>query len=325
MDAITTNSLSRRFGDVNAVESLDLTVQTGEIYGFLGPNGAGKSTTINMLLGFTPPSTGSGTVLGSDLEHESVAVRQSIGVLPEDFGVYGRLTARKHVRFAIETKGANDDPDDLLARVELADVADRTAGGFSTGMKQRLALAMALAGSPDLLILDEPSSGLDPNGAREMRAIIREENERGTTVFFSSHVMEQVEAICDRVGIMRDGRLIAEDAIDSLKDRFDADSRLVVTLDTVADDIVPTLETMNGVTDVNVDGNDVSVVVADASRKAPVIEAVGASGVTIEDIRIDDSSLEDLFATLTTGERPTSRHAEENAANTTQLIREADQ
>ncbi|ELY91801.1 copper ABC transporter ATP-binding protein [Natrialba taiwanensis DSM 12281] len=174
MDAITTNSLSRRFGDMNAVESLDLTVQKGEIYGFLGPNGAGKSTTINMLLGFPPPSSGSGTVLGYDLEHESVAVRQSIGVLPEDFGVYGRLTARKHVRFAIETKGANDDPDDLLARVELADVADRTAGGFSTGMKQRLALAMALAGNPDLLILDELSSGLDPNGAREMRAISRE-------------------------------------------------------------------------------------------------------------------------------------------------------
>ncbi|WP_255171093.1 ABC transporter ATP-binding protein [Natrononativus amylolyticus] len=306
MKAIETTSLARRFGEVTAVESLDLAVERGEVYGFLGPNGAGKSTTINMLLGFTPPSAGSGTILGHDVVEESLAVRQAIGVLPEDFGMYNRLTARQHVQFAIDVKGADDTPGELLERVGLAEAADRTAGGFSTGMKQRTALAMALVGDPELLILDEPSSGLDPNGAREMRTIIREENDRGTTVFFSSHIMEQVEAICDRVGIMRDGRLVAEDTIDALKDQFDADSRLVLTVDRVDDAIVPTLEARPGVSGVFVDGTDVTVVLSDTRRKAPVINAVEETGVVITDITSEEPSLEDLFAAFTSDERSTT-------------------
>ncbi|MDJ1433044.1 ABC transporter ATP-binding protein [Halostagnicola sp. A-GB9-2] len=305
MDAIQTNSLTRRFGDITAVESLDLTVREGEIYGFLGPNGAGKSTTINMLLGFTPPSTGSGTVLGYDIESESLAVRQSIGVLPEDFGMYNRLTARKHVQFAIDAKGASNDPDELLARVGLTEAADRKAGGFSTGMKQRVALAMALVGEPDLIVLDEPTSGIDPNGAREMREIIREENARGATVFFSSHIMEQVEAVCDRVGIMRGGELVAEDSIDALKSQFDADSRLVLTVDAVPDGVREAVAALSGVTDVRVEGVEIVASLSESSRKATVINAVEDAGCTVEDISSEEPSLEDLFAAFTTGDRPT--------------------
>ncbi|ELY62060.1 ABC transporter ATP-binding protein [Natronococcus jeotgali] len=300
MSAIETDSLTRRFGDVTAVDGLDLEVKDGEVYGFLGPNGAGKSTTINMLLGFTPPTSGSGTVLGYDIVEESQAIRQSIGVLPEDFGMYDRLTAHKHVQFAIEVKGADDDASALLERVGLEDAADRKAGGFSTGMKQRVALAMALVGEPDLLILDEPSSGLDPNGAREMRSIIRAEVDRGATVFFSSHIMEQVEAICDRVGIMRDGRLVAEDRIDALKDQFDAESQLVLTVDTVPDDLLTELRTMPSVSDTHVSGSDIVIVLNDSSRKAAVINTVEAAGVEIDDITSKEPSLEELFAKLTT-------------------------
>jgi ABC-2 type transport system ATP-binding protein len=300
MSAIKTDSLTRRFGDVTAVDSLDLEVKDGEVYGFLGPNGAGKSTTINMLLGFTPPSSGSATVLGYDIVEESQAIRQSIGVLPEDFGMYDRLTARKHVQFAVEVKGSDDDAGALLDRVGLEDAADRKAGGFSTGMKQRVALAMALVGEPELLILDEPSSGLDPNGAREMRSIIRAEVDRGATVFFSSHIMEQVEAICDRVGIMRDGRLVAEDRIDVLKDQFDAESRLVLTVGAVPDGLLAELQTMPSVSDAHISGSDVVVVLNDSTRKAAVINAVEAAGVEIDDITSKEPSLEELFAKLTT-------------------------
>ncbi|WP_247000518.1 ABC transporter ATP-binding protein [Halosolutus gelatinilyticus] len=303
MPAIQTSALARQFGDVTAVESLDLTVHDGEIYGFLGPNGAGKSTTINMLLGFIPPSSGTGTVVGYDIERESVNVRQSIGILPENFGMYGRLTARKHVQFAINTKGTDDDPDALLERVGMTDAADRKTGGFSTGMRQRVALAMALVGEPELLILDEPSSGLDPNGAREMREIIREENERGATVFFSSHIMEQVEAICDRVGIMRSGRLVAEDTIGALKKQFDADSRLTVTVDAVNDDLVPALEALDGVADVFVDGTEISAALADSRRKAVIINAVEETGAVVTDITSQEPSLEDLFAAYTRDDR----------------------
>ncbi|WP_121743738.1 ABC transporter ATP-binding protein [Natronorubrum halophilum] len=322
MTAIQTSALARRFGDVTAVESLDLHVEAGEAYGFLGPNGAGKSTTINMLLGFTPPSSGSGTVLGYDIEDESLAIRQSIGVLPEDFGMYERLTARKHVQFAIDTKGATDDPDDLLARVGLAEAADRKAGGFSTGMKQRVALAMALVGEPDLLILDEPSSGIDPNGAREMRAIIQEELDRGATVFFSSHIMEQVEAICDRIGIMNGGRLVAEDSIDALKDQFDAESRLTLTVDAVPDGIARTLEAIDGVHDVRVDGADIVTTVANPRSKAVVINAVEDAGGVVADITAEDHSLDDLFAAFTTGEG--ARPSGHQPPQTDDLIEEVD-
>ena len=301
MPAIETKGLTRRFGDVVAVDDLDLTIADGEVYGFLGPNGAGKSTTINMLLDFTPPSSGSATVLGHDVERESLAIRQKIGVLPEDFGVYDRLTAKKHVRFAIDVKGTADDPGALLERVGLADAADRKAGGFSTGMKQRLAFAMALVGEPELLILDEPSSGLDPNGVREMRSIIREEVDRGATVFFSSHIMEQVEAICDRVGILRDGRLVAEDTIDALKDGFDAESQLIVTVDAVPDGLLETIEELAGVSGVQVTGADVVVSLFDSSRKAAILGVVEDAGATIDDITTKEPSLEDLFAALTTG------------------------
>ncbi len=257
-----------------------------------------------MLLGFTPPSTGSGTVLGYDIESESLAVRQSIGVLPEDFGMYNRLTARKHVQFAIDAKGASNDPDELLARVGLTEAADRKAGGFSTGMKQRVALAMALVGEPDLIVLDEPSSGIDPNGAREMREIIREENARGATVFFSSHIMEQVEAVCDRVGIMRGGELVAEDSIDALKSQFDADSRLVLTVDAVPDGVREAVAALPGVTEVRVEGVEIIATLSESSRKATVINAVEDAGCAVEDITSEEPSLEDLFAAFTTGDRP---------------------
>ncbi|MFC4990004.1 ABC transporter ATP-binding protein [Saliphagus infecundisoli] len=300
MVAIETDSLERRFGSVRAVEELDLEVDEGEVFGFLGPNGAGKSTTINMLLGFVPPTAGSATVLGHDAATESLAVRQRTGVLPEDFGVYERLTARKHVRFAIDCKGAGDDPDALLSRVGLADAADRKAGGFSTGMRQRLAFAMALAGEPELLILDEPSSGLDPNGAREMREIVREEVDRGATVFFSSHIMEQVEAICDRVGVMREGRLVACDSIASLKRDLDVDSRLVVEVDRVPEGIREELLALEGVSAVRIDDGEIEVALSRAGRKTAALDAVERSGAAVEDVSTEEPSLEDLFEALTT-------------------------
>lgn len=303
MVAIQTRDLTRRFGDVVAVDSLDLEVRRGEVYGFLGPNGAGKSTTINMLLDFVPPTSGSATVVGHNIEKESLAVRQKTGVLPEDFGVYDRLSARKHVQFAIDTKEADDDPDELLARVGLSDAADRKAGGFSTGMAQRMALAMALAGEPELLILDEPSSGLDPNGAREMRQIVREEVDRGATVFFSSHIMEQVEAICDRVGIMHQGRLVAEDTISGLKDQFETESRLVVTVDRIEDEALAAVRNLDGILDVSVDGFDIVASLQNDGRKAAVINAIEETGATVDDITTEEASLDDLFASLTIGER----------------------
>ena len=164
--AIDFDNISRQFGDVTALQDLDLTVERGEIYGFLGPNGAGKSTAINILLGFLPPTDGQATVLGYDTQTESTTLRHHLGVLPEGYQVYERLTGREHLEVAAASKGATPEYDRLLDRVGIREAADRKAGTYSKGMTQRLVFGMALVGDPELLILDEPSSGLDPNGVR---------------------------------------------------------------------------------------------------------------------------------------------------------------
>mgnify|MGYP000527066486 CR=1 FL=1 len=300
MAAIQTEGLTKRFGDdVVAVEDLDLTVEEGEVFGYLGPNGAGKSTTINVLLDYIRPTEGTATVLGHDAQDETQRIHERIGILPEGFDLYDRLSGRKHVEFAVDSKDTDDDPGEILDRVGLEpEAAERKAGGYSTGMAQRLALGMSLVGDPDLLILDEPSSGLDPNGARQMRELVREEASRGTTVFFSSHILGQVEAVCDRVGIMNGGRLVAEDTIEGLRESMGSGSALELSVDRVPDDL--RLDGIEAVSDVTASGTVIRVTVSDPSAKSDVINRVEEQGATVTDISTEQASLEDLFAAYTT-------------------------
>ncbi len=298
MAAIKLEGLTKRYGDVVAVDGLDLTVEEGEIFGFLGPNGAGKSTTIDVLLDFIRPTGGTASVLGRDAQSEGLAVRRRTGVLPDGYHVYDRLSGRRHVEFAIEMKGVDDDPDDLLERVRVADAADRPAGGYSKGMRQRLVLAMALAGDPDLLVLDEPSTGLDPNGAREMREIIREENARGTTVFFSSHIMEQVEAVCDRVAIIDRGRLVAVDTIDGLRDATETGETLYVYVAALDEGALERVRGLDGVGQAAIDEGRLRVTV-DGVSKFAVLHAIDEIA-PVQDFSVVESSLEDLFVRYTT-------------------------
>ena len=300
MAAIETNSLTKRFGEsVLAVDDLDLTVEEGEIFGFLGPNGAGKSTTINVLLDFIRPTEGSATVLGQDAQAESETIRRKVGVLPEGAELYDRLTGREHVEWAIQTKGVGDDPDAILEQVGLdPDDADRKAGGYSKGMAQRLSFGMSLVGDPELLILDEPSSGLDPNGIQEMRDLIREEAADGTTVFFSSHILPEVEAVCDRVAIMSEGRLATVDTIENLQDNSDAQARIDVELAGVPDRI--DVSNVDGVVRADVDDGTVSVVCEDATVKVDVVTALDRQAEVV-DVLSEDTSLEELFNTYTGG------------------------
>ena len=297
MAAIEIDGLSKHFGDVVAVDDLDLVVEDGEIFGFLGPNGAGKSTTIDILLDFIRPTAGRVRVLGHDAQTEGLAVRRRTGVLPDAYHVYDRLTGRQHVELALEMKGLEEDPMALLDRVRIADAADRKAGGYSKGMRQRLVLAMALVGEPDLLVLDEPSTGLDPNGAREMREIIREENARGTTVFFSSHVMEQVEAVCDRVAIIDRGRLVAVDTIDGLRDATGSGETLYVTFETLDDGVADSVASLEGVANASIVDDRLRVAVDDRSKFA-VLAAIDEIS-PIQDFSVASSSLEDLFVHYT--------------------------
>ncbi|GAA0649975.1 ABC transporter ATP-binding protein [Salarchaeum japonicum] len=299
MAAIELAGVRKEFGDVTALRGVDLEVEDGEVFGFLGPNGAGKSTTIDIILDFVRPTEGDVRVLGRDAHDDSLSIRDDIGVLPEGFSVYNRLTGRQHVEFAVESKGASDDPDALLDRVGIdPSDRDRKAGGYSKGMQQRLALAMALVGEPELIILDEPSTGLDPNGAREMRELILEEADRGATVFFSSHILEQVEAVCDRVGILRKGELVAEDTIRGLRNAVGTGTVLTVVVDEVTPDAMEAARGVEGVQ--HVDANrDTIRVRASSDAKTRVLDAIESTGVTVNDFATEEASLDEVFAAYT--------------------------
>ena len=314
MAAIQITNLTKKFNDggllsrvkrddpVVAVDNLSLEVDEGEIFGFLGPNGAGKSTTINILLDYVRPTEGRATVLGMDAQEHPADIHDRIGVLPENTGLWDRLSARQHVELAIRTKESDDDAETILERVGLEDAVDRQAGGFSTGMRQRLGLAMALVGDPDLLILDEPTAGLDPNGVRLLRQILREEVDRGATVFFSSHVLEQVEAICDRVAILRDGQLVALDTIEQLREELDAGSEVILTVDAVPENAQDRLQAVDGVAEVQIAGREIVSTCTTGPAKIAVVDELRELGATIQDQTIEDADLETLFAAFA-GER----------------------
>ncbi|MBP1986890.1 ABC transporter ATP-binding protein [Halolamina salifodinae] len=295
--AVDIDGLHKQFGDLTALRRIDLTVQRGEVFGFLGPNGAGKSTTIDCLLDYLRPTEGRVEVFGIDAQEESGRVRQRVGVLPDGYNTFTEYTAREHVEFAIESKDADDDPDALLDRVGLAGEEERVADDFSKGMTQRLMLAMALVGDPDLLVLDEPSTGLDPNGVRLMREIVREETERGATVFFSSHILDQVERVSDRVGILADGELVAVDSIEGLRGAG-AVAELTVHCDPLPTDSVGAVEALPDVESAKIEEGRLITTCA-GPAKVRVLDALRDAGATIQDFESDAGSLESVFAAYT--------------------------
>lgn len=308
MAAIRTDGLTKRFGDVVAVDDLDLTIEEGEVFGFLGPNGAGKSTTINLLLDFIRPSEGRVEVLGRDAQTDPEAIRERVGVLPEGYGFDDPLTGREYLSWAIRTKQADDDPDELLELVGLAGDGDRMAGDYSKGMQQRLAFAIALVDDPDLLILDEPSTGLDPNGIQQMRDVVRERAADGTTVFFSSHILSEVEAVSDRVGVMNEGELVAVDSIEGLRES--AGGHATLHLDCATPPTGLGVDALSGVARAAVEDRTLVVDCTDPAAKVDVVTHV-AERASVEDIRSETVSLESLFNDLTGGGRDEARAAEE--------------
>jgi ABC-2 type transport system ATP-binding protein len=222
--AIVTHELLRVFGQKAAVNYLNLTVQRGEFYGFLGPNGAGKSTTIKMMVGLLRPTSGQVYVGGVDVWHEQLRARALMGVLPEYLNLYERLTGREFLVFAGHMYGLPEADiqrraEDLLQVLTLTDDAGKLIVDYSVGMRKKIALAAALIHRPQVLFLDEPFEGIDPVSSRTIRDILRDLTQHGTTIFFSSHIMEVVERLCTRVGIINQGKLVAEGSLQELRER----------------------------------------------------------------------------------------------------------
>lgn len=215
--AIETFGLSKRYGSTTAVSDLNLRIGQGQVFGFLGPNGAGKSTTIRMLLALQRPTRGRATLLGLDAAADSVEVHRRIGYLPGDLDLFPRLTGRQHIAWFSRARGFRDDSlaGQLIERFQV--VADRPVRELSKGNRQKIGLVLAFMHRPELLVLDEPTSGLDPLMRHEFESLLRETAEEGRTVFLSSHELDEVQRVTDRIGLIKAGRLVAEDTVDGLR------------------------------------------------------------------------------------------------------------
>jgi ABC-2 type transport system ATP-binding protein len=289
--AIETTGLTKRYGDVVALDSLNLTVQRGEVFGFLGPNGAGKTTTVKLILGLVKPTSGEVRIFGRPVERERKQLLRQIGAMVEAPAFYPYLTGRENlVVLAKMARLPEHTVDDALGRAGLASAVGRPFETYSMGMKQRLAIAAALLRRPKLVLLDEPTSGLDPAGQREIRALIPQLAHDGCTIFLSSHMMHEVQEICDRVGILFDGRLQRTAPVAELLGARD-------TIEIRVEDHATARAVLQGIDWVaGVDERDGLLLVnAPHSRAADVNRALAGAGIFASEIRWKQRDLEDAF------------------------------
>lgn len=298
--ALQTTGLTKRFGDQVAVDAIDLAVPRGAVYGFLGPNGSGKTTTIRMVLGLVTPTAGSRTLLGLPMPQRATVALHRVGALVEGPAFHPYLSGRANLRRLDAADLLSDAStsaariDAALDRVGLLAAATKRYRAYSLGMRQRLAIASALLAPRDLLVLDEPTNGLDPQGTREVRALISSLASDGTTVFVSSHLLAEVEQICSHLGVMREGVLVAQGPIQEVRGAGTA----TLTLRTAAPDAARAVLERLGVREVTVDGEVVRGIPG-AVEPEDIVAALVRSDVGVRAFSVDAPSLEDLFVSLT--------------------------
>lgn len=293
---IETHDLTKHYGDTRAVDGLDVTVEAGQVFGFLGPNGAGKTTTIGMLLGIVTPTRGSFRLLGADGRGELSGVRRRIGATLEQPNFYPYLTCRDNLRLVARVKGAHRRRvEEVLATVGLAGRAKTKFDACSLGMKQRLALAATMLGDPDLLILDEPANGLDPEGMREIREIIFEFAGRGKTIFLSSHLLWEVERTCTHVAILRNGRIVRQAAVAEITS---GGAALAALRADDADALADALADYPATKAVERDGDLVRAEVSDGDLAA-LNRWLGDRGIHLSHLSLERQTLEDAFLAWT--------------------------
>ena len=293
--AISTASLTKFYGEHRGVVDVDLEINEGEVFGLLGPNGAGKTTCIRIFLDFIRPTSGTATVLGLDSRSDSVEIRQKVGYLPGDFVTYEKLTARELLEYFANLRGGNLDKARLLAERFELDLS-RKIGELSRGNRQKVGLVQAFMSDPEVLILDEPTTGLDPLLQQEFHRLVLEEAKDGKTLFISSHVLSEVEIICDRVGIIREGSMITVEEISALRER--ALTRVEIEF---ADIVAPAeFENLEGVTDVTVSDHKLTCQVTGSVDS--LIKAAAKHTV----IRIESAQpgLEEVFLAYYSGDQP---------------------
>jgi ABC-2 type transport system ATP-binding protein len=282
------------------VDHIDLTVNRGEIYGLLGPNGAGKTTTILMLLGLTEPTEGTVSVLGYNPLSDPLDVKRRVGYLPDSVGFYDDLSGRANLRYGGRLAGIPRDDlegrvEEALARVRLETVGDKPAGSYSHGMRQRLGLAEVFMKRPDLAILDEPTSGLDPYSTHELLDLIRELKQEGVTVLLSSHLLNQVQSICDQVLLFRDGKLALQGTVPDLA-RQVIGGGYVVLVETAGGDVDTALAGLPGIVTIAPDGKDRYRISCESDIRAAVAQRLVTKGISLLRLNVIEPSLDEIYA-----------------------------
>jgi ABC-2 type transport system ATP-binding protein len=302
-DAITLRGVTKTFGDKVAVRDLDLVVPGGGLYGFIGPNGAGKTTTIRMIMSILFPDSGAISVLG---HRSALEAKDRIGYLPEERGVYRKMKAGAFLAYVARLKGCDGKEiksrvKGWLERVGLADVENKRCEELSKGMQQKLQFISAVIHDPDLIILDEPFSGLDPVNMRLLRDLVLEQHQRGATIIFSTHVMHQAEQICDHVVMINDGRKVLDESLVGIRNEFDPRTILFEPLDPEAD--VGPLRGIEGVQEIARTNGAYEIALTDGLDPSRALGSI-ATAVPAARVALSRPTLEDVFIQIVSGGRP---------------------
>ena len=304
---IEVRQLTKSYGDRKAVDNISFTINKGEVVGFLGPNGAGKTTTMKIITGFMAATQGSVSVAGFDVFEDPIEVKRRIGYLPETPPVYTDMRVDEYLRFVAKLKGVESNKiasqvDMAIQKTDLGSVRKRLIGNLSKGYRQRVGISQALVSSPDVLILDEPTVGLDPRQVAEIRDVIKELAGHHTVVL-STHILPEVQATCQRIIIINKGVIVAEDTLEGISKRTTQSSRVIVRVTTPSDALLDSLRSIPGVNNVKKDGSFIFVETPNADAVSQQIaSAVISNGAGLLEIRTESANLEEVFIKLTSKE-----------------------
>jgi ABC-2 type transport system ATP-binding protein len=306
--AVQTFGLTRLYGNITALDKLDLTVNQGDLFGFIGSNGAGKTTTLRILATFLAPSSGAAQILGRDLLKEADAVRHVIGYMPDFFGVYKDMEVTEYLDFfgacyKIPTAQREKTVNDVLELVGLTDKKGALIGALSRGMQQRLGLARVLIHDPQLLLLDEPASGLDPRARIEMMAILQELQRLGKTIIISSHILSELQTLCNRVAIIEKGRLIYSGPVQGVRDQMSQGQVVWVRVSSEQAQAIDLLKARKEIADVSVSDGEIKVTLAGPDIEHSIVaDILVRGGAKLIELREDEIGLEEVFMRVTRGE-----------------------
>lgn len=305
MSIIKLNNLLKRYGQNIVVDNINLDIEEGEIFGLLGPNGAGKSTTINMICGLSKPTQGDIEIDGISLERNPLECKKRLGLVPQEIAIYDELTARENIEFfgklaGLKGKLLSERADEALEFVGLTDKQKDMPKGFSGGMKRRLNIACAITHHPKVIIMDEPTVGIDPQSRNHILESVRKLNSMGSTVVYTSHYMEEAEALCNRIGIIDHGRLIALGTKNELKKLVGKDEKIMIEVGEASYNSIKEIKEVKGIKGAELEENTLEIITDNSqAHLQDVLFILSRNGVRIKGVNMLEPDLETVFLSLT--------------------------